>query len=151
MNKNDKNLLYLITILLDISLLGIMYFTKTTNYENIWIIATLLCHIVFYFALNKRYVKLLDFLHISVFVLPSLSIFMKNIYIKLLSLILLILIHILWIIKDRCIMMMDDMYNFGFGKKIKVYVIFICMILSFQIGNSFPIKEGEVEIIKNNI
>tara|TARA_B100000424_G_C22908858_1_gene483494 strand:+ start:107 stop:562 length:456 start_codon:yes stop_codon:yes gene_type:complete len=151
MNKNDKNLLYIITILLDISLLGIMYFTKTTNYENIWIIATLLCHIVFYFALNKKYVKLLDFLHIFVFVLPSLSIFMKNIYIKLLSLILLILIQILWIIKERCIMMMDDMNNFGYGKEINVYVICICIILSFQIGNSFPIKEEGVEIIKNNI
>ena len=83
-----------------------------------WIITTLLCHIVFYFALNKKYVKLLDFLHIFVFVLLSLSIFMNN---------------------------------FGYGKEINVYVICICIILSFQIGNSFPIKEEEVEIIKNNI
>ena len=47
--------------------------------------------------------------------------------------------------------MMDDMNNFGYGKEINVYVICICIILSFQIGNSFPIKEEGVEIIKNNI
>ena len=46
---------------------------------------------------------------------------------------------------------MDDGCSFGYGNELNIYVICICMILSFQIGNSFTIKEEGVEIIKNNI
>ena len=52
------------------------------NYENIWIIATLLCHIVFYFALNKRYVKLLDFLPKSRINIRDVKLFWNDIFIQ---------------------------------------------------------------------
>ena len=124
------------------SLLYILFLTNTTLVEKIWLLSTLLCHLVFFIALKEVYKKLLEFLHIFVFVLPTIAIFLNNIYIKLLSLIFLILIQILWLTKKRCILILEEKSTFGYGDHLNVYVIFISLILAFQIGVNYTILKN---------
>ena len=128
-----KLILYIITAFLDISLIGILFLTNSSLFDYIWISFVLISHALFYFALhhNKRYI--LDNLHYLVFIFPTLSIFSSNIYIKILSLALFVIIQILWIKEKKCILNEDD-YSFGYGDELNYFVLIFSLYLAFNIG-----------------
>ena len=142
MDSNDKHDLYKITGLLDLSLLFILFLTDTTVAGKIWIISTLLCHFVFFIALKYVHVKTLDFIHKFVIILPTIAIFITSIYIKLLSLLFLVLLQILWIIKKRCILKLKNGCAFGHGDELNIFVIFLSLILALQIGRNYTILKN---------
>ena len=128
-----KNKLYIITALLDFGLLFILFLNNLSGFDNLWILLVLISHGLFYYGLQYNQRKLLDILHYFIFILPSLSIFTNNIFLKILSLLLLLLIQILWIKENRCILNDED-YDFGYGNELNYYVLIFTSILSLNIG-----------------
>lgn len=136
MDNLSKKKLFLITFVLDIFLIGNIYFNEHTILDTIWTITVIICHILFYYNLIYENRYILDILHYFVFILPSLSLFTPNIYIKIISCFLLILIQILWIIEKRCILN-EKNYKFGYGDELNYYLIILTSLLSFNIGYTY--------------
>ena len=129
-----KYILYVITALLDISLVGILLFTDGYSFfDLLWISLVLFSHALFYFALHFNLRWLLDSIHFLVFIFPSLSVFSSNIFIKGLSLLLFIIIQMLWIREKRCILNEED-YRFGYGDELNYFVLLFSIYLAFSIG-----------------
>ena len=133
MDEGSKNKLYIITLILDIFLLYGLFFNKFDVFDSCWMITVLICHMLFYYSLILNNRDILDILHYFVIILPSLSIFSKNVVIKTLSLLLLILIQILWVLEGRCILNEKE-YEFGYGDELNYYMILITPILGFNLG-----------------
>ena len=132
-NINDKYKLYGITIILDIILILILYFNNLQLFDKLWIYLILITHSTFYIALKKDSKKILDILHVLIFIFPILSIFSNNIYIKLVSIFLLIVIQILWVYENRCILN-EDKDMFGYGNEINTLCIIFTPFLAFNMG-----------------
>ena len=73
MDNLSKKKLFLITFVLDIFLIGNIYFNEHTILDTIWTITVIICHILFYYNLIYENRYILDILHYFVFILPSLS------------------------------------------------------------------------------
>ena len=140
MDNLSKKKLLLITFLLDIFLILNIYFNKHTILDILWTITVIICHILFYYNLIYENRYILDILHYFVFILPSLSLFTPNIYIKIISCFLLILIQILWIVEKRCILN-EDNYKFGYGNELNYYLIIFTPLLAFNIGYIYKNSE----------
>ena len=132
---SDKSLLYLITFIIDYFLVYILY-EKNNNYnDNLFIKLTIMCHILFYYALTIENSFLLNLLHILVFFLPFCSLFLKNKNIKKIVISLLLIIVKLWKIKGKYILhnLPGNLSKFGFGKNIEIFTILLIIILLYQI------------------
>lgn len=140
MDNLSKKKLLLITFLLDIFLILNIYFNKHTILDILWTITVIICHILFYYNLIYENRYILDILHYFVFILPSLSLFTPNIYIKIISCFLLILIQILWIVEKRCILN-EENYKFGYGNELNYYLIIFTSLLAFNIGYIYKNSE----------
>ena len=136
MNQNDKYTLYTITSIFDITLLLIIYSNDLKYTDNIWIGTVYTSHILFYNGLyyNKR--NIINMLHPLIFIVPFSSVFVYNIYIKVLSLLLIILVQFLWIIENRCILN-ESNETFGYGNSSSYLAILITNILSMNIGYTY--------------
>ena len=133
MDNISKIKLFVITLLLDLYLIYISVFYQLDYIDIFWILSVFFCHISFYIALYNENRQLLDILHYFVGILPLLSLFISNIFLKILSLFLLLLIQILWIIEKRCILN-EGMEHFGYGDLTNYYIIILTPILAFNIG-----------------
>jgi len=136
LDQSVKNKLFLITIFLDIFVLGAFFFYTLSTFDYFWITLVFISHLLFYYNLifYNRYI--LDILHYFFFILTFLTIFYNNIVIKILSIALLILIQILWIIENRCILNTEDS-KFGYGNELNYYLIILTPILSFNLGYNY--------------
>lgn len=133
MDNKDKNKLYILTALLDSSLIYILAKKKLHFIDKSWMYAVLSTHGLFYYSLRLNKRKLLDILHYLVFGLPLLSLFTKTIYPKILSLFLILIIQYLWVIENRCILN-ENGQSLGFGSITSIATITLNTLLSFQIG-----------------
>jgi hypothetical protein len=136
MDDLSKKKLIIITYLLDIFLIGNIYFNKHTILDIMWTFSVIMCHGLFYYNLIYENRYILDILHYFIFILPTFALFTPNIYIKIISCLLLILIQILWIIEKRCILN-EENYKFGYGDALNYYVIMLTSMLSLNIGYVF--------------
>lgn len=139
MNLIDKLKLFILTIVTDVSLFYIYLFLINTSFDKYWLILTFIVHVNFYIGIVFNLRLLLDFLHLFVFLLPFLTLFLLNWYLKLVSLIFVLSIQILWINEERCILNEPDTdIGFGFGKLINIATLFLGTILSYQLGLLTP-------------
>jgi hypothetical protein len=136
MDDNSKTKLFIITILLDLFLLFVIIKHTISITGLLWIASVFVCHLLFYIALYNENKYILNVLHYFVFILPSFAIFINNIYIRIISLLLLILIQILWIKEKRCILNEDD-YKFGYGDELNYYLVVYTPILALSIGTLY--------------
>ena len=136
MDDLSKKKLITITFLLDLFLIGNIYFNNHTNLDIIWTFSVIVCHGLFYYNLIYENRYILDILHYFIFILPTFALFTPNVYIKIISCLLLILIQILWIIEKRCILN-EENHKFGYGDELNFYVIILTSMLSFNIGHVF--------------
>jgi hypothetical protein len=104
MKSNEKTLVYLSTIFIDISLIWILLNEKLNNYDTIFICTAIFVHIWFYIGLFFNNRTLLDICHVMLTIAIICSIFIKNKMLLSLLLLLLILIHIIWICFNECIL-----------------------------------------------
>ena len=101
--KEDTKMLIILTIIIDLALIYILLYKVRDEYSKKYIILVLMVHVVFYGGLIYNNARMLDFSHILLPCAISFSLFIKNRYIKLLNLFLLIIIRLLWVIKKKCI------------------------------------------------
>ena len=131
----DKLKLFIFTLVTDLSLFYIFIYLTSNIYEKYWFILTFGVHFSFYMGIIFNLRLLLDFLHIFVFLLPFLTLFLNNWYIKLVALFFVLVIQILWINEGRCILNEPEQnISFGFGKLINIATLFLGTILSYQLG-----------------
>jgi len=136
MDNNSKTKLFIITILLDLFLLFIIIKHTVSITGLLWIASVFICHLLFYVALYNENRYILNVLHYFIFILPSFAIFINNIYIRIISLLLLILIQILWIKEKRCILNEND-YKFGYGDELNHYLVVYTPLLALSIGTLY--------------
>ena len=133
MEEHDRNKLLAITGILDIFLILIIFLYKLNMFDTFWVSIVLLSHVFFYYNIINYNRKILEILHYLIFILPTLSLLSDNIFIKTISLCLIVLIQILWIKENRCILNESDS-KFGYADELNYYVIFLTCLLSLNIG-----------------
>tara|TARA_B100001250_G_scaffold297651_1_gene259121 strand:+ start:224 stop:667 length:444 start_codon:yes stop_codon:yes gene_type:complete len=133
MNHYDKIKLYIITIILDFFLLNILLINKSSFFDKIWITSVIISHILFYYSLTYDIKIIIDILHIFVFILPTLSFFCSNIFLKIISIFLFTIIQLLWVYEKRCILN-EENEDWGYGDYLNSHVIIFSVILSINIG-----------------
>ena len=133
MEEHDRNKLLTITGILDIFLILIIFLYKLNMFDTFWVSIVLLSHVFFYYNIINYNRKILEILHYLIFILPTLSLLSDNIFIKTISLCLIVLIQILWIKENRCILNESDS-KFGYADELNYYVIFLTCLLSLNIG-----------------
>lgn len=133
MNNFDKTKLYIITIILDFFLLNILLINKSSFFDKIWITSVIISHILFYYSLTYDIKIIIDILHIFVFILPTLSFFCSNIFLKIISIFLFTIIQLLWVYEKRCILN-EENEDWGYGDYLNSHVIIFSVILSINIG-----------------
>jgi hypothetical protein len=108
-------------------------FLKLNFYDLLWFSSLLFVHFIFYISIFYNLKKIINILHVTVFMFPTLAIFSSHLSIKILSLLFLLMIQILWIKEKRCILNeVDD--KFGYGEELSLYVLFLTAITSIIIG-----------------
>jgi len=101
MTKNIE--ISIITLLIDISLIIILFTQKLNKFELNIIYFVFIVHFIFLYALQKNNRYLIDTMHIIfVIYIYVLSFFAKNIYLLLLFLSLFIMMILYWIIDKKC-------------------------------------------------
>ena len=107
----QKNILSIMTLILDTLLIYILLNEKLNNYDKNFIYLMLVIHIMFYMSIYNDFSKLMEICHIAMPLVMLLSIFVKNIYLLGVVAIYIIEIFITWYIYDDCILKHDEEYN----------------------------------------
>lgn len=104
MNSNEKILVYITTIVIDILLIWILVTQKLNKYDIIFICTALFFHLLFYIGLFFNNRTLLDICHYMLSIMIIFSIFIKNETLIMLLLSLIIVIYITWGLFNKCIL-----------------------------------------------
>ena len=134
----NKIKLNLIIFLLDCLLL----YTLEKEYEKLslndllFIYIILLSHLTLFIVLYNSNYRIVDFLHVIMFVSILYGIFLDNLKLKCIVLFLVVLIQILWVFENDCIMNTKP-HGFGYGKLLSIVIILYSVILSVSIGYDY--------------
>lgn len=129
----SKKLLYLIMLIIDIIFIYLIVKNKNTDFDKYFISTILLSNLFFYYvAKNKK--KL--FLNKLILILPFLSIFVNNNYIKMIMLGLIFTIQVLKKIKGKSIFdsLPTNLKNLLNRNEISTLFLIFSIILLFQIN-----------------
>jgi hypothetical protein len=132
MKDKDKKKLYYLTFLIDIILFLILKICILNNCDKIFIYTALFVHFSFYISLYSNNKLFLHIIHHFVFILPLSSLILDSIYIKIISLLVLIIIQFLWIIERRCILN-ESHEELGYGPITNISIKVLSVILIYQI------------------
>lgn len=133
LEPQHKQTLTILTILIDIFLLYVLYRVSFNIKDKIWIYTVLISHVFFLHALYRYNRTILDLIHPLIFILPFLSLFATNVWIKLISAILLIIIQLLWIKENKCILN-EKTTEFGYGDELAFATLITSSLLCLNIG-----------------
>ena len=112
MKSKDKNIVYFLTICIDIFLIGLLLFHKIkTKFDFIYILLILFTHCIFLYSIYYNITNLIDLTHICIPISICISVFLDSFYLKFINLLLLIFIQISWYFFDGCIIS----YSFSKG------------------------------------
>ena len=131
----DKQRLTFLTLLLDMCLLSVLATFTLNVFDSFFVYFVFLCHICFYWALFYDMTSWLEYLHYSIFLSLSVSLFLQNKWLQSICLFLLTTIQVLWIQEERCILNdPDNSEKFGYGKEIWYVTFLYSIILSAKLG-----------------
>jgi|TARA_B110000902_G_C14192163_1_gene544612 hypothetical protein len=147
MDEKHKYKVYILTFILDIFLILLLIYKNLHLLDKFWIYSVLFCHVIFYYAVKKDKIQLIDILHYLIAIFILFSLFLKSIFIKAISLFLIVVIQYLWIYEKICILNKVG-ENFGFSDILHYLVILFTVILSINIGFSYS-KNSPIENINN--
>ena len=88
----NKAKLLFITLTLDILMSYTLYTNDLNKVDKTYTIVVLISHLLFYFSLINNKKKMLEILHLFIFLLISFSIYLENINLLLTSLLLIVII-----------------------------------------------------------
>ena len=136
MKDNDKNIVYFITLCIDISLLGLLLFNKIkTKFDFIYILLILFTHCVFLYSVYYNINKLIDLTHIVIPISICISVFLESFFLKVINLILLIVIQLLWVYKGYCILKTKNIT--GRGNIVSIIAFVWTLVLSYNLYHPF--------------
>ena len=133
LEPQHKQTLTALTLSIDIFLLYVLYRVPFNIKDKIWIYTVLVSHVIFLHALYTDNRTTLDLIHPLIFILPFLSLFATNIWIKTISAILLIIIQLLWIKENKCILN-EKTTEFGYGDELAFATLITTSLLCLNIG-----------------
>ena len=134
---NEKAIIYMITAIIDLSLLIIILTQNLNIFDKIFIITMFICHVVFYYSLHYNIKYIINILHYILFIALSIAIIIKNKYLLSLCLIVLITIQFLWIICKDCILNRISYIKHGYSELISIFTLLITIIICIKIGYIF--------------
>lgn len=117
--QQNKIKLTVITLCIDLILFHIYLNQKLTKKDTIYVQCIFLIHFLFYISLWYSFYKLIDVLHVFLFVCILCFFFIDSFQIQFLLLALMFMIQLLWIWEDnQCIMNTNGNVFHGVGGKI---------------------------------
>ena len=128
-----KNKLYCLTLILDIVLLFVLFNYKLNNFDLFFCISLLISHALFFYGLVYYNKKLLDRLHVFVFISIIISLNLTNKILIGLVLFFTITLQVLWIIENKCILN-EEGETSGMTKTISLGTLCINTILAYKLG-----------------
>lgn len=150
-NSHDNNLLILVTLCLDSSLLYILYNTHNEEIDKIFIYTYLIIHLVFYMSLMRYNTVIIDICHGFVFVGIYGSIFLYNPYLVSLCFSLLAFIKVSYSLHgNRCILETAENRSYGYFldndyDKIQNLFLFLLFMRILYLFN-YTMKDGCIAI-----
>ena len=139
MNQKYKILLFLITILIDLFVIGLWYFKNDdfTFWDKFFSVFIFCSHIPFYIALLTENRLLLDFLHFMMFLCMLFVFVIENIGLIFLSLLFVLGLQIQWNLFNVCILNSEQQNidrNFGYSKITSISALFYTCYVCFKLG-----------------
>lgn len=125
---DDKLQIYIYTLIIDITLVTILFTQKLSIFDKTYIYTLLITHLIFYYALKKTNKPIINILHYSMFLYFTTGLLLSNKYMILLCISVLILIQILWIINKECILNNISHIKHGYNETISFLTILITFI-----------------------
>ena len=133
--KNIQKLIY-ITLFIDILLIYCLLKFKLNTYDFNFIIITLGLHISFIYFLLNYHKNIIYFLHISIFILIGLGLFIQNKYLLMIPFMLLVIIQILWQLEKKCILNEEE-ETFGYDNTIQLTALGIGYYYMWKLSKFF--------------
>jgi hypothetical protein len=94
----------------------------------------LISHILFILSLVFYNKKLIDLLHVVVFMSLTFSIFINNKNLLMISMGLLLFMQYAWIFWGKCILLENNEKSWGFGKELQLFTLILSFAISFKLG-----------------
>ena len=140
----NKIKLCCITLFLDMCLLYILdYEENLSSRDNFFIYSMLFIHLLLYIALynlldknsvyGESFYRLVDILHVLMFLSLVYGLYLHNFLLKCLILFLLAFIQVMWTIEKECIMNTKP-FGPGYGKVIGIATFFYTIFFTFSLG-----------------
>ena len=133
-SPKNKNILYGITIIMDIIFVYTYLNYNLTFIEKTFIMVLLISHILFILSLVFYNKKLIDLLHVVVFMSLTFSIFINNKNLLMISMGLLLFMQYAWIFWGKCILLENNEKSWGFGKELQLFTLILSFAVSFKLG-----------------
>lgn len=133
-SPKNKNILYGITIIMDIIFVYTYLNYNLTFIEKTFIMVLLISHILFILSLVFYNKKLIDLLHVVVFMSLTFSIFINNKNLLMISMGLLLFMQYAWIFWGKCILLENNEKSWGFGKELQLFTLILSFAISFKLG-----------------
>ena len=131
--KCYRNILFIITILVDLALIYIYFNYELNFFDSFYIITILFIHLLFLYALYVNNSKLIDFLHYFVAIYVGISIFLTNKQMLYLLLIFIIMIQLGWVVFQDCLINKITNNSIGFGNYYSIIALIYTFIILFKI------------------
>ena len=133
-SPKNKNILYGITIIMDIIFVYTYLNYNLTFIDKTFVMVLLISHILFILSLVFNNKKLIDLLHVVVFMSLTFSIFINNKNLLMISMGLLFFIQYAWIFWGKCILLENNEKSWGFGKELQLFTLILSFAISFKLG-----------------
>jgi len=113
MNTIERYVTYFVTILIDISLIYILFKQKLNKFDYLFVLAILFIHFFFIISIITQYRPVIDLCHWGLMISLGLAIFIKNKFLLIPPFLLLLLLPVMWSIFGKCIINTDEQNKDG--------------------------------------
>jgi hypothetical protein len=140
MNNTELNIIYLFTIIIDISFIYIILYQKLNTFDYSYILGVFFMHFLFFISLFTQNRPLIDICHLALMISLGLAVVIKNKYLLILPFLLLMIIPIFWQIFEKCILNteeqnQDNFFYDTFGITLTHAVFLLIIIISLKLLN----------------
>ena len=130
----NKVKLACVTLFMDLCLLYVLDYEKNLSSDDIFFTYSILfIHLLLFIALYKSFYKLIDILHVLMFVSLVYVLYLNSFLLKYLILFLLTFIQVMWTIEKECIMNTKP-FGPGYGKMIGIATFLYTIFFTFCLG-----------------
>lgn len=138
-----KCFVLMITFGIDMVMIYVLYKKIVYDtYDKIFIYMIFVCHVVFVVAVIGDIQRILDSMHICIFMTPLFAIFLRNYYLKCMVIMLMVIIQMLWIINSNtCILkelptsFEDEKYDRHTMNILDIYTLWITIMMIHSLYN----------------